>query len=86
LIPNMIVFGLLAGRWWKTSLVLGAVGWAAVVFFTGTITASQIPVAALFGLVNTGAGVAFHQGVLWLVRRRRGSRASIGERVPPPVA
>lgn len=79
MIPNMIIFGLLAGRWWKTSLVLGAVGWAAVVFFTGAINASQIPVAALFGLVNTGVGVAIHQGVLWLVRRLRRSRSSTGE-------
>lgn len=78
MIPSMIIFGLLAGRWWKTALVLGAVGWAAVVFFTGAITASQIPVAALFGLVNTGVGVAIHQGVLWLARRLRRSRSNTG--------
>jgi hypothetical protein len=86
MIPTMIVFGLLTGRWWKTSLVLGAVGWAAVVFFIGVITASQIPAAALFGLVNTGVGVAIHQGVLWLVRRLRGSSSSTGEQVPTLVA
>jgi hypothetical protein len=81
----MIVFGLLLGRWWKTALVLGAVGWAAVLFTTGVITAADIPGAALFGLVNTGVGVAIHQGVLWLVRRLRGPRVASPEQLPTAV-
>ena len=74
MIPNMIVFGLLLGRWWKTALVIGAVGWATILFTTGVVTVAGIPGAALFGLVNTGLGVAIHQGILRLVRHLRGRR------------
>jgi hypothetical protein len=70
LIPIMIVFGLLAGRWWKTALVVGALGWAAALWATRVIDASQIPAAALYGLVNTGVGVGIHRGLARLLRRR----------------
>jgi hypothetical protein len=86
MIPTMIVFGLLTGRWWKTSLVLGTVGWAAVLSLTGAVTAAQIPAAALFGLVNTGVGVAIHQGVLRFVRRQHRGRSTTGDPVPTLVA
>jgi hypothetical protein len=71
MIPTMILFGLLTGRWWKTSLVMGAVIWVALLLPDGIITVVEIPGAALFGLVNTSVGVGIHQGVLWLVRRVR---------------
>lgn len=71
MIPTMIVFGLLTGRWWKTALVVGTAGWTLLLFVSGAITVSQAPTAALFGLVNTGAGVAIHRAVLWLLRRGR---------------
>jgi len=77
MIPTMIIFGLLAGRWWKTALVVGTVGWIAVLLVTGVIGASQMPLmigAAFFGLANTGVGVAIHQGVLRLVQSLRGSQ------------
>ena len=32
MIPTMIVFGLVAGRWWKTSLVVGTIGWPLLLF------------------------------------------------------
>lgn len=74
MIPVMIVCGVLMGRWWRTALVLGAVGWPTAMLVTGAISAGQIPVAALLGLANTGVGVALHQAGLWLVRRlRRGA-------------
>jgi hypothetical protein len=75
----MILFGLLAGRWWKTALVAGALGWAVLLLATGVISVSQAPAAMLFGLVNTSVGVAIHQATLRLLRRRRSGRSvSIG--------
>ena len=80
MIPTMILFGLVAGRWWKTALVLGTVLWVALLYFDGTIVAYQLPAAALFGLVNTAVGVAVHQGALTLVRRMHGHPAGTGTR------
>lgn len=84
MIPTMMLFGLIAGRWWKTALVIGAVGWAAIVLLDGAITPSQIPAAMMFGLANTAIGVGIHQGILRLVRRLRRDRSSTAERVTPP--
>ena len=72
----MIVFGLLAGRWWKTALLVGTIGWVAVLLVNDVFSTSQFSLmlgAAFFGLINTGVGVAIHQGVLRLVRSRRSS-------------
>ena len=71
MIPVMLLFGLLAGRWWKTALVAGAVGWAFVLLVTGVIGLDGVPGAMLLGLLNTAVGVGIHQGVLRLVRRAR---------------
>ena len=68
MIPVMLLFGLLAGRWWKTALVAGAVGWAFVLLVTGVIGLDGVPGAMLLGLLNTAVGVGIHQGV---VRRAR---------------
>jgi len=86
-IPTMILFGLVAGRWWKTALVLGALGWAALLYFSDIISLAQVPAAAGLGLANTAVGVAIHQGVLWIVRRSRRHAASDDdvEAVPPTV-
>jgi hypothetical protein len=69
LIPTMIVFGLVAGYWWKFALPAAAIGWSALLLVTGVISADQIPVAALLGLANAAVGVAVLQAVLLLVRR-----------------
>ena len=77
LIPTMIIFGLLAGRWWKSALVVGAVGWVVVLLVSDVLDISQPLIiwgAAILGLANTGVGVAIHQGVLWLVRSVRRSQ------------
>ena len=80
MIPTMIIFGLLAGRWWKSALVAGAVVWVAILLVTGDTGASELPLlivgGAFFGLANTGIGVAIHQGLLWLVRSARRSGSS----------
>lgn len=77
MIPMMIVFGLLAGRWWKPALVVGAVGWVAILLVSDVPGSSQpliILGGAILGLASTGVGVAIHQGVLWLVRSVRRSQ------------
>jgi hypothetical protein len=68
-IPVMILFGLVAGRWWRTALVAGAVGWSVLLLATGVIGVADLPGAMLFGLANTAVGVGVHQGLLHLVRR-----------------
>ena len=84
MIPTLILFGLLFGRWWRLALVIGAVGWPVLLLATGTAAAD----AELFGVAglafaNTGVGVAVHQGVLWGARRCRRERHSAPRRPNP---
>ena len=73
MIPTMILFGLLLGRWWKVALVVGASAWPALLWAQGVIAAPpEIVGAAALGLVNTAVGVMAHQLVRALVRRARG--------------
>lgn len=72
MIPILIVFGLVFGRWWRSSLLAAAVGWPAVLvaadvmdFGPGLLEAAGLAIA------NTGVGVLIHQGVLRLIRRLR---------------
>ncbi len=71
MIPTKIIFGLLAGRWWKPALVVGAVSRVAVLLVSDVPGNSQPVIilgSAILGLVNTGVGVAIHRGVVWLLR------------------
>ena len=73
MIPTMILFGLLLGRWWKVALVVGASAWPTLLSARGVIAAPpEIVGAAALGLVNTAVGVMAHQLVLALLRRARG--------------
>ncbi len=81
MIPTMILFGAIAGRWWKSALVIGTALWVALLYFDGTIAAYQVPATALFGLANTAVGVAIHQAFLALVRRMHGHPAGTGTRM-----
>lgn len=79
MIPAMILFGLVLGRWWKTCLALAAVAWPALVLTDGSIGLAGIPGAAIIGLLNAAVGVAVTQAILWLaraIRHRRRSAAS----------
>ena len=81
MIPTVIVFGLVFGHWWKSTLVAAAILWPVLLLATGVIGFDvQVLGAALFGLVNAGVGVAIHQGVAWIVRSLRSRRA------PAPAA
>ena len=76
MIPTMIVFGLLLGRWWRFALISAAIVWPTLLLVDGVIELSRgslrlLPGAALFGVANAGAGVAVHQALLFVFRRLR---------------
>ena len=72
LIPTMIVFGLILGRWWWAALLAAAVVWPALLVWGGAMTLeSGLLVGALYGVLNAAVGVAVHQGVLAVVRNAR---------------
>ena len=85
MIPTMILFGLVFGRWWKPTLLVGAIFWPLILMWDGVyrdiidpdVSTTGGPIgftigAALLGFFNTGLGVALHQGVLQLLRRANG--------------
>lgn len=72
MIPSLILLGLLLGRWWLLPLPVAAVGWPALLVATGaTDIGPRLVAASGLALLNTGVGVAIHQGVLRIVRRLR---------------
>ena len=71
MIPTLIAFGLMSGRWWRTTLAVGVASWVVVLLATSAITWRGAPVAAVFALVNTAVGVLLHQTGLWTVRAVR---------------
>lgn len=78
MIPTMMVFGLVLGRWWRVALAGAAFFWPTLLLVTGVLSFSrsqlgQLALAALLGLVNAAVGVAVHQVLLLLVRRLRGT-------------
>jgi hypothetical protein len=72
-IPTMIVFGLLFGRWWRSTLLIGTVGWVVVLLGSGIIEPDprNLVLASALAFANTAVGVAVHQAVLFTVRRLR---------------
>jgi len=76
MIPTMILFGLVTGRWWRLALIAAAIFWPVLLLVDGVMGISaDLLAAALFGAVNAAVGVAVHQGLLWLVRRVRAGTA-----------
>ena len=83
MIPNLILLGLLFGRWWRVTLLVGTVGWPLLLLAadhvfrlkTGDVIYGFGPgdLAATAGMAfaNTAVGVALHQAVLFMVRRLR---------------
>ena len=61
MIPTMIVFGLVFGRWWRTCLVVGTAAWPLALLADGVIERQDIVAAAVLALANTALGVALHQ-------------------------
>ena len=75
MIPTLILFGLVFGRWWRSALIAAAIGWPILLLATGTVAAgADLIGAAGLAIANAGAGVAVHQGALWSLRRYRQAR------------
>ena len=74
MIPVLILFGLVLGRWWRSSLVAAALGWPALLVATGvTDVGAGLLGAAGLAVANTGAGVLLHQGARLAIRSLRAS-------------
>ncbi len=72
MIPTMILFGLVFGRWWKSALVAGAILWPTLLWAQDVITTpGEAIAAAVLGILNGAVGVGAHQLVLGLVRVSR---------------
>jgi hypothetical protein len=80
-IPTMILFGLVLGRWWRVALVTAAIGWPLLLVATDVVdfNAGLIGAAAP-AVANAGVGVLAHQGCLHAYRHlhRRTSHAVPG--------
>lgn len=75
-IPTMILFGLLLGRWWKAAMIVGTIAWTVLLWSQGLLTTPlEIIGTAALALANTAVGVLVHQLVLTLTRRVRGHSA-----------
>lgn len=72
MIPTLILFGLIFGRWWRLSLAVAAVGWPAVLV-AGDVMELEVGLVGAAGLavLNTGVGVLVHQAGWRAVRRLR---------------
>ena len=74
MIPVLILFGLVLGRWWRSSLVAAALGWPVLLVATGvTDGGAGLLGAAVLAVANTGAGVLLHQRARLAIRRLRAS-------------
>ena len=69
MIPTLILFGLVFGHWWKTTLVVAAVGWPLLLIVTGVDSGLDFALgAAALALANAAVGILVHQA-LWLLVR-----------------
>ena len=69
MIPTMILFGLMFGRWWKTALVLSALIWPTYVMLDGVQTGFGAPLGAgALGAANGLVGILLHQILLRAAR------------------
>ncbi|MBF5031978.1 MULTISPECIES: hypothetical protein [unclassified Micromonospora] len=74
MIPVLILFGLLLGRWWRSSLVTAALGWPVLLVATGVMdVGAGLLGAAGLAVANTGAGVLLHHGARLAIRSLRAS-------------
>lgn len=84
MIPTMIFFGLVFGRWWRYALPLAAVVWCVALVSDGAMGLEpELFGAALLASANAAVGVAVHQLALHAVRwlrklARHGTQAAHG--------
>jgi hypothetical protein len=79
MIPTLILFGLVFGRWWLATLIVSAIGWPILLIATGVESGIGFAIgAAALAVANAGVGILIHRA-LWLLvhgvtnsgRRRR---------------
>ena len=76
MIPTLILFGLVFGRWWRLSLAAAALAWPVVLVATGVMSVEPgLLVASALAVANTGVGVLIHQGILRMVWKLWRSRS-----------
>jgi hypothetical protein len=76
-IPTLILLGAIFGRWWRVTLLVSAIGWPVLLVVTGAMSAGPaLAGAAGLAVLNTGAGVLLHQGILRGGRKLRRAMAS----------
>jgi hypothetical protein len=74
MIPTMILFGLILGRWWRPTLVLAAMIWPAMLVADDVMDVEAgLLLAAGLSVLNAGVGILVHQAFLWLLRHSRRS-------------
>lgn len=80
MIPSMIVFGILFGRWWVAAIIGGGLLWGLVIGAMSvyaneeTFSWGLVLGAALLGATNSAFGAGIHQMVLWITRKIRTTR------------
>jgi hypothetical protein len=76
-IPILILFGLVFGRWWRSSLAVAAVGWPVALVASDVMSVEPgLLGASALAVANTAVGVLVHQGVLRIIRKVQRSRLS----------
>lgn len=76
MIPAVILWGLIFGRWWRVTLIGSAIAWPVVLIVDGVMGLEVgLLAAAMLAVANAAVGVALHQGALWLIRRLQRRRA-----------
>ncbi|WP_405100483.1 hypothetical protein [Micromonospora sp. NBC_01412] len=77
MIPTLILFGLVFGRWWRAALAVAALGWPLLLVATGVLGVEPaLAGASGLAVLNAAVGVVVHQSVLWLVRNHRRAPAA----------
>lgn len=74
MIPVLISFGLVTGRWWRMTLPVATVGWPMILAAAGVTTdIATLAAAAALALANTSVGVLIYSAAhrLWRAWRRR---------------
>jgi hypothetical protein len=76
-IPTLILFGAVSGRWWRVTLLVSALGWPVLLVVTGAMSIGPaLADAAGLAVLNSGPGVLLHQGILRGGRKLRRAMAS----------
>jgi hypothetical protein len=71
-IPVLLVLGAVLGRWWRTTLVVAAVGWPALLVATDVMDVEPVLLAAAaLAVANVGVGLLLHHAVAWAWRSLR---------------